>query len=288
MNNILTPEKAKEILDELGYANLKEYQKANNLPETNKLDSATERHLLQIRYCNLPDQIVMDARLPLAKWGKNALTWGFTRSFSLRGFSRDDLIDVFKWVWQQWANNANLSFSYDPDPSSQTNIIISSGRIDSAGNTLAWSELPNQTVRQLNQKYDIDEPYIFSSNPPSGKIDLGATGCHEGGHALGISHAPNNIRDALLAPIYNPRIRTPQSWDIEQIKARYGAPIPAPLPPVDPTDPNTPPPTTPTPENPFIDGLDYRLKPGYICCAVPIGQIAPIYRPAPLLSLDQK
>lgn len=273
---MLTPEQVTALLQEYGYVSLVEYQKANFLPESGQLDSATERHLLQIRYCNLPDLFTLDARQPLAKWPHNDITWGFKLSFQLPGFSKEESITTFTWAFAQWSQHANLHFIYTPNPDRQTNILIGSGRIDGAGNTLAWSELPPSP--QVNQQYDQAEPFTFSQNPARGRIDLGATAAHEIGHALGLPHKPQTSRrelPALLDPIYNPNIRTPQEWDIQQIQARYGKPETQPTPP-------KPPPMAPIPGfSPFKVGLDYSLAPGYICMAVPESMIAPKHRPKP-------
>lgn len=269
---MLTLDQAKALLTEYGYSSFSEYQKANFLPETGVLDTATERHLLQVRYCALPDLFTLDARQPLAKWPKNTITWGFQVSFQLQGFSREQLVEVFTWAFLQWTRHANLFTVFMPKIDRDTDIVISSGRIDGRGNTLAWSELP--PTPQVNQKYDSAEPFAFSSNPLAGKIDLGATAAHEIGHAFGISHRnpqPRNSPPALLDPIYNPNIRTPQEWDIEQIQARYGKPQPS-TPPVDPDTPL--PPQNPA-KSPFKPGLDYSLEAGYTCVAVPDYLIAP-------------
>ena len=61
--------------------------------------------------------------------------------------------------------------------------------------------------------------------------------CHEFGHSLGIGHIQAGN---LMAPYYSARIGTPQSGDIAEMVARYGANVPTP-PPTEPTTPTEPP-----------------------------------------------
>lgn len=271
MTTLLSSEKATSILQSLGYFTFREYQQAHFLPESGILDTPTERSLLQTRTCNLPEFFSLDANAPPAKWNKNNITWRLSRSFALPGFSQETISTVFEWAFSDWAQNAALKFSQIPFEA-EPDILINSGRIDSAGNTLAWSELPSGGNQQLNQKYDNAEAFVFSGNPQAGRIDLGAVAKHEIGHALGLSHAPNNII-ALLNSIYNPRIRSLQPWDIAEIQRRYGPPEPA-QPPSGPT-----PTPTPEPKEIFSSQLDYRVADGYIVVAVPLSQVAPQYRP---------
>ncbi len=263
-----------QLVFDLGFPSIADYQRAYNIPASNILDSATRRTLLAVRFCQLPELFSLDAAA-LNKWGKKEIRWTIHNQASLPGFGLDDLVDVFKWAFSQWSAVANLKFIVIGS-ASPADITITTGRIDNAGNTLAWSELPgpNAINQQLTQKFDSSEPFVFSSNPPPSKIDLGAVAVHEIGHALGISHAPSNSR-ALMAPIYSPAIRTPQSWDIQQIQQRYGSPLPSvtdpppgPNPPINPLQPLPYDPNQPN-QKIFPNGLVLPALAGYTWIAVP-------------------
>jgi len=246
--NLISDEKADELLTAMGYKfqsevqsdyvdALEKYQRLNNLEVTGHLNNETERSLVLTRFCQLPEFITLNASA-LAKWPKKTLTWGFNSQATLKGFSRDDLIECFGWAFGNWAQVCNLSFSFSQSTNITPDIIITTGKIDSVGNTLAWSELPNGSQNaKLTQKFDNSERFVFSQNPKPGEIDLGAVATHEIGHAIGIEHISGNTGD-LMNPFYSSKIRVPQKGDIKQATARYGdaptVPIPpsVPLPPV--------------------------------------------------------
>ena len=248
----MTPDQIVDILTQLGYSTLEEYQRAHNLPASNVPTPATIRSLSSIRFCQLPELFALDAR-KLSKWPKKDITWGLHPQASLHGFDNAALSGVFQWAFLQWASVADLIFS---QVANRPDIVITTGRIDNAGNTLAWSELPNPSVRdqQLQQKFDSSEAFVFSSNPAPSQIDLGAVACHEIGHALGLSHARPGSRN-LMAPVYSPLVRTPLSGDVEDVQRRYGPPQASPQ-PTDPSDPQNPIPKNPgvpiPPNGPYL------------------------------------
>jgi hypothetical protein len=86
--------------------------------------------------------------------------------------------------------------------------------------------------------FDTSEGFVFSDNPPSNKISLPGTWCHENIHACGLNGhlGPGN----LMGTTYDPRILRPQSADINELVIRYGLPSPDQPPPVPPTTPATP------------------------------------------------
>lgn len=275
-------EQALLLVSQLGYESLSDYQSANFLSATGQLDNATVRSLTSVRFCQLPERFVLDAANP-ARWKNQPIIWGFSTQFQLPGFSRENLAECFMWAFRQWELVCDITFKYTESANDDKDITITSGRIDNAGNTLAWSEMPTSPSHNspLTQKFDSSEPYIFSSNPPPNRIDLGAVACHEIGHAIGIPHLPTNSR-SLMAPIYSPAIRTPQAGDIAAAKLRYGSPIDpsVPNPPsggIDPLSPYKPIPYDPNQPDKkiFPSPLALPALSGYTWIAVPNAFIPP-------------
>ncbi len=119
-------------------------------------------------------------------------------------------------------------------------IVVTKGGIDGPAGTLAWSELPcfgGARIRQLTQRYDINEAWVIAENPAPHQIDLVRVMCHELGHAIGISHISNGN---LMQPAYDGRIRWPKRGDIQEARSRYGLPAEIPDEPDDPGVPGIP------------------------------------------------
>jgi len=229
LNELLTTPASAELADVICF-----YQAHHGLTVDGHAGPVTERHLYQPRFCGLADRA--PARGRVCRWAQPEITWAVTGQ--LRGFTASGLVDVFHWAWSQWARVCGIVPTYTTNRRT-ANVLMGSGPIDQAGDTLAWSELPcgaNGTT-QLEQRYDTFEPFVFSSNPGPSQIDLGAVACHEIGHALGLDHLS---RGNLLAPIYDPAVRTPQPGDIAEVVARYGRPVEPPEAP-DAPEPKEPP-----------------------------------------------
>lgn len=203
---------------------IKAYQIFHGLKADGVVGPVTERSMEAPRFCGLPDVMEMGSDLSLPRWPSNSLTWTFTNTWPQ--IPKDQLIEMFRWAFAQWEMVCNLHFNYVEG--SAAHIRIQTGRIDNRGGTLAWSELANGNMNPKDQKYDSDEPWVFSETPTQFTIDLGRVAAHEIGHVIGIPHIESGN---LLAPIYSSRIRTPQGGDIRQAQTRYGPPQ---LPPPDP------------------------------------------------------
>lgn len=169
---------------------------------------------------------------PQCKWKTNQITW--TIIGQLPGISSEDLFSAYKEAWSYWERVCNLKATYVENDAM---VLMGTGKIDSEGQVLAWSEMPCGNTKKVEQKYDTSERWIISVSPPNNKIDLVRVACHEIGHALGIPHIANGN---LMQPQYDIRIRMPQRGDIVEAIERYGKFVPAPEP--------TPPPDVPTPE----------------------------------------
>jgi len=221
---------------------VREYQQFHGLVVDGWAGPVTARHLRWPRICGHPDRMAMgDAA---CKWEKRHLRW--IASGTLPGISPVDHRRAFAQAWDFWSGVANIT--HEPAASLRdADVVMSSGPVDRAGKTLAWSELPCGPDRQLQQKYDTGEPWIIAVNPPPGKIDLVRVAAHEIGHAMGIPHLSG---EALMAPTYNPRIRKPVFADIREAAKRYG--------------PKELPPDGPNPEPPSPSGLTVFIPGGRV------------------------
>ena len=135
----------------------------------------------------------------------------------LPGITPDQADEAYDTAFAQWASVCNIDPVRVTDPN-MANIFAKSGAgkksgLDDRGGTLAWSELPcNVSANmQLDQMFDEAEDWSFNMAV--------AVICHELGHALGLAHLS---RGNLMAPYYDPNVRTPQKGDISEMVALYG------------------------------------------------------------------
>lgn len=183
-----------------------------------------------LHFCGVPESVLAVAAEHLAQWPFKRLTW--TVADPLPGLSDGDWQEAFRLATSYWAEVCGLEFAYTPNART-ANILATAGRIDGPSGTLAWSELPAGTARQLTQKYDTGEQrWTISETPRGGELDIVRVVCHEVGHAIGLGHLSAG---ALLAPTYSASVRRPQSQDIAEVVRRYGkrvspTPIPTPTP----------------------------------------------------------
>ena len=227
-------------IQDLGFKSVSEYQAFHGLLPDGLKGPITQKSLSQPRCCSRPDiEHYTQENNQLRKWPFNELIVSINNNIA--PFDQSQTNDILIQALQAWADVANLDFTLEITPH-RRHITVTNGRIDGPSGTLAWSELPNASNHVL-QKYDSNEQWVLSSNPPSNKIDLLAVMVHELGHALGLSHAPaTQAATNIMAPFYNPSIREPLSGDIDRIQNLYGKPTIEPNPPQPPEpEPNEPP-----------------------------------------------
>lgn len=194
-------------------AAVREYQKFNGLEPTGVVGMRTAHTLGRYR-CGLPDFNLTSGDSP-CKWPHVNIT--YYSELKLPGMSDEQVKLAYDTAFAQWAAVCNI----DPvrvDAAGKANIYARSGKgkaanLDDRGGTLAWSELPCSVTEQmqLDQMFDEAEDWSFDMAV--------AVICHELGHALGLAHLS---RGNLMAPYYNPNVRSPQKGDIEEMVALYG------------------------------------------------------------------
>jgi len=225
-------------LDQLRAA-LRQYQEFHGLAiPSGDFDGDTKRSLLAPRFCGCPD--VMEQRAGVSKWPMKDITMAIAGK--LPGFADSDFHSAAEECCRLWNGTSGIRLAMSTNPRT-ANIVMGTGPIDSAGDTLAWSELPNGTKRQLRQKYDTYERWALFAGWRNGWMDALRVITHEVGHACGLGHGPAGCQ---MAPTVS-EIRAPRAWDIREMVARYGAASPS-APPADPAPtPAGPPPANPAP-----------------------------------------
>lgn len=192
---------------------IREYQSFHGLKSDGIVGPKTAHVLLRHR-CGLPDFNISGSDKP-CKWPMPKIT--YYSKLVLPGITHDQADEAYDTAFAQWASVCNIDPVRVTDPN-LANIFAKSGAgkkvgLDDRGGTLAWSELPcNVSANmQLDQMFDEAEDWSFNMAV--------AVICHELGHALGLAHLN---RGNLMAPYYDPNVRTPQKGDIAEMVSLYG------------------------------------------------------------------
>ena len=214
--NLSTPDGAEFVITDNEFrAAVWQYQIFHGLVADGVLGPVTREHMERPRICGHPDVMHMEAASS-RRWPTNDLTYGF-ENLSDWPFGQGETRDIFAWVFNNWSAVSQLTFKLVNVKSAH--IRIQYKYIDGPGKTLAQAYLADGTLNPKWMQVDSGErKWVFSSNPASGTIDAGAVIDHEAGHNLGLGHEKGR-GDALMDPIYNPKIRTPQSRDIASLHA---------------------------------------------------------------------
>lgn len=203
------------------------FQDWNGLASDDWCGPQTTRMLTAPRMCGHPDVMESQEAARLRKWNKNDLTWGARGT--LPGISVTRMLEIFSRAFASWNVVCNIKFTYSGAP--PYDIEITTGVIDTAGNILAWSEMPPQPDLQVTQKYDTAETWGMVVPPNVAEIGLLNVGAHEIGHTIGIPHIRKRLGgpSSLMNPFYNASIWEPQRDDSLSGVARYGDPAEPPL-----------------------------------------------------------
>ena len=179
-----------------------------------------------IKICGVSEKVLEEARARQARWvNKKELNWYLADR--LPGMALEVYVAAIHNCFQNWQAVCGLVFKQTTD-AAKADFMVRVRRIDGGSGILAEHELPMGGNQTLNGWFDSSERWVVSGTPGQ-SIDLIAVGTHEFGHGIGLSHT--NIPQNLLNPIYTPRIRTPQAWDIQEAQNRYGPAIAEPEPP---------------------------------------------------------
>lgn len=170
------------------------------------------------------------------RWPHRDISWAVVAD--LPSLPRDSFRRAVEEAFRRWAVVCGVR-PFELTSGGNPNVLIGIQQ-EQPGNVLADCELPigKSAGGTVRMRVDTQEVWCVSDNPPRDRIDLVRVLCHELGHGLGLSHGPAGC---LMAPTYSLRVREPQSWDVVEMRARYGEPLPAPLPgPIPPDEPVTP------------------------------------------------
>lgn len=212
------------------------------------------------RFCGVAEPLLENATL--AKWPTNRCSYAFAAYLGAIG--REAQLRLTALAWAHWMSICGVAVAKTADPT-DANIVIGASRrgrdrqLDGPSGVLAYCGLPLPGVEQVPLVFDLDETWtapdprfqplvadIAAAIDPGGAPTVEAVvagvqyffvALHEGGHGLGIGHAPVGS-DNVMAPTYNPRVTTFGSWEREEAIRRYGPPVAPPPTPTAPTSPD--------------------------------------------------
>lgn len=180
-----------------------------------------------LRFCGVRESLIEEARRKQFQWRTKRHLRYFIAD-RIPGIPMDAYRATLAAAFGVWPKVCGLTIE-ETAQQSLANIIVLTRPIDGNGGTLAEAELPPGDDRTLRMWLDLNERWHASVNlsgPTSAAlIDLLAVAAHEAGHLIGLSHEQTRSVKALLDPFYDPAVRGPLEWDIEQAQRRYGPPV---------------------------------------------------------------
>lgn len=230
-------------------AALKDFQSMAGLPKSDGHVTPRVVKLMAQPRCGVPDIIrphhkefqgmFRAADAMLNAWVKRGLTW-YRQSYT-GGIDQATQDAIVQKAFDSWTQYGPLTVQRTNDPNA-ADIVISTGQgpqsnFDGPGGVLAWCYLPNGQDSQLLMEFDLAESWCPDATQNG--IPMINVATHELGHGLGLTHS--NLQSALMAPVLNRAIATPQQRDdIPRFEARY------PGGPAQPQQPSNPPATKPS------------------------------------------
>lgn len=181
-------------------------------------------HMLFPR-CGMPDLVRSPEESRACKWPMLDVTCAHRLS-GLNPLSAEQEHQAWLDMIENWNSVCGIRLKYQEDMDT-ANIYATPG--STGAGVLAYSYLPcgaSQSDR-MQQVYNSKTNWSYAL--------LLQVMTHEIGHAIGLDHGP---RGSLMQPTASGDITKPQSWDIAEVVARYGAPNPKP--PPGPPPPNPP------------------------------------------------
>ena len=156
------------------------------------------------------------------KWLKTELTY-FVDGY-VTGLSKKVQDACIAESFKAWSDVCGIHVKrFTARNKKNADILVGVGRgkdhgFDGQGGTLAWAYLPDGN-KQLRMRFDLAE--IWVKDQFARGVWMLPVATHEAGHILGLSHS--KVKDALMAPYYNPFVSVPKTEDdIKRIQALYG------------------------------------------------------------------
>jgi hypothetical protein len=156
----------------------------------------------------------------ISQWPDGDIPWTITAL--IPGLTLDQMKADIAWGYDLWARHFGIRPRYTAD-AREARILIGTRRIDGPSGVLAEAELPGRGARQTRMWFDSGDQWTSEFDDNTRRIVAKLVGCHEGGHSLGISHAPT--KDNIMYASYNSAQRTAGQWEVKQGIARYGTPV---------------------------------------------------------------
>lgn len=181
--------------------------------------------------CGLRD----DAFTEAARWRQKDLTYYVEQYLEgVPGLSRQDQDDLQSLCFRDYESKVDVRWTR-VGSRNQANLVIGVGEgrgdgFDGPGGVLAWCQIPNGSISQIQLKFDRSDTWVKSLSAGQRGILYPNVMDHELGHGHGLLHI--NGPTALMNPIYNPAVGKLLTPDVDALLAMgYPRATTPPLPP---------------------------------------------------------